>query len=269
MANQLSLLLIGCGKMGGALLSRWHEHPPAGISKFSVIDPNAPHHLSSVDYFADLASLPSDYRPDTIVFAVKPQSLEKILPDYAKRFGNHPLYISIAAGKTLSFFSTHLGEHAHIVRAMPNTPATVGQGVTVLCASKIVSASLRSIATQIMQATGHVEWLEDELLMDAVTAVSGSGPAYVFLFLEALTKAGVAQGLPEKLARQLAIKTLSGSSALAQQSTESLETLRKNVTSPGGTTEAALSVLMKEDMLEKLIGDAVKKATQRSKELSE
>ncbi|NBX03171.1 MAG: pyrroline-5-carboxylate reductase [Alphaproteobacteria bacterium] len=260
-----SLLLVGCGKMGSALLARWHETHPAGVGQFFVIDPMPAHGATCL---RDLHALPADIKPDVIVFAVKPQSLAEILPAYAERFGTSPLYISIAAGKTLSFFEEHLGTHAHIVRAMPNTPAMIGQGMTALAAKNTLAESARHIATELMGAAGQVAWVEENQ-MDAVTAISGSGPAYVFLFLDALTQAGVKAGLDEKTAKQLATQTVIGSAALAAASHESFEQLRKNVTSPNGTTQAALDVLMKGDALVKLVEEAVTAAARRSKELAQ
>jgi len=255
-----SLLLVGCGKMGGALLARWKTTFPN--YRFDVIEPN------STQWHKNLGALPDNYTPGVIVFAVKPQQLDAILPAYCKRFGSHsPLYISIAAGKNLAFYADHLGAHAHVVRVMPNTPALVGQSMSVLSAADTLPASMRNTATQLMEAVGKVEWLDDESLMDAVTALSGSGPAYVFLFLDSLVKGGIAAGLPENIAKTLALQTVSGSLALAAGSHENLGQLRQNVTSPGGTTEAALKVLMSNNMLENMMKEAVLAATKRSKEL--
>ncbi len=255
--------------MGSALLSRWQKKHPAGIHRFRVIEPMA-HHANTehVSWFASLDTLPKEFTPSVIVFATKPQELPVILPAYRERFAEkQPLYISIAAGKSLRFYLSHLGDRAHIIRAMPNTPALIGEAMTVLCASPAVPPSLKKIAIQIMEAVGHVVWIDDESQMDAVTAISGSGPAYVFLFLDSLTKAGVEMGLSEQTARHLAVATVSGSSSLAEQSSDSLEQLRKDVTSPGGTTEAALRVLMENNSFEELIKKAAIKAAERSKEL--
>jgi pyrroline-5-carboxylate reductase len=257
-----SLLLVGCGKMGSALLKRWQSQ--SNIKRIEVIEPNA----AQATWHKTLNALPTDYSPDVIVFAVKPQQLAEILPAYGKRFGNKPLYISIAAGKTMDFFQKHVGKDIRIVRAMPNSPALVGKGMSVLCAAPALSAADKKSATQLMQAVGQVEWAEEKL-MDAVTAISGSGPAYVFLFLDALTKAGVNTNLREPLAKKLALETVAGSCALAGESKESFEQLRKNVTSRGGTTEAALKILMKDNALEKLLKEAVLAAAKRSKELAE
>lgn len=263
----ISLLLIGAGKMGGALLERWAAYPQ--VAHIDVIEPGLARPSDTrISWHKNLESLSKNYAPDVIVFAVKPQQLGDILPAYRARFAHKPLYISIAAGKTLAFFARHLGTQAKVIRAMPNLPATIGSGMTVLTATD-VSPAFKETAIRLMGAVGEVEWLDDEAQMDAVTALSGSGPAYVFLFLESLLKAGVAAGLPEGLAKKLAIETLCGSAALAAESSESAAQLRKNVTSPGGTTEAALAVLMKDNALEKLMENAVRAAARRSQELKE
>ncbi len=249
--------------MGSALFSRWRETHAADISDFYVIDPSPAH----TTCLRDLNALPADVSPDVIVFAVKPQSLAEILPAYKERFGTSPLYISIAAGKTLSFFEQHLGEHAHIVRAMPNTPAMIGRGITALSARSTLPESARHIAGELMNAVGKSLWV-DENQMDAVTAISGSGPAYVFLFLDSLVKAAISLGLAEADAKSLAVETVIGAGLLAEASHDSLEQLRKNVTSPNGTTQAALDVLMKDNALEKLAKDAASAAARRSKELA-
>ena len=269
MSASSSLLLVGCGKMGNALLSRWQEIKPAGISQFTVIEPsNIVPMLSGGQQLKTLADVPASTKPDVIVFAVKPQMLATILPEYRERFSSaSPLYISIAAGKPIDFFAKHLGANAHIIRAMPNTPAMVGHGMTALCAKETLAESQRHVATQLMEAVGEVAWVEEEQ-MHAVTALSGSGPAYVFLFLDALTRAGVESGLDEGTAKFLAMQTVWGSCALAASSLESFEQLRKNVTSPNGTTEAALNILMKNDAAIELIGQAVEAAAKRSMELS-
>ncbi len=254
-------LLIGHGKMGGALLSRWRQSLGGD---FAVIDPQD--HAPGIH--PDLASLPETVHPDVIVFAVKPQELASILPAYKARFGSSPLYLSIAAGKSLAFFAQNLGNTAQIVRAMPNTPALVGKGITVLCASDTVSAANRDKAESLMREAGAVQWLDNESHMDAVTALSGSGPAYTFLFLDGLTKAGVSAGLSPEMSRALALQTVAGSCALAEHSADSFAQLRRNVTSPGGTTEAALAVLMKDDRLEALVDEAVQAAAKRSRELA-
>ncbi len=245
------------------MLTSWRKNPAHGVSEFYVIDPN---HSVGNSVFQSLSDLPANIKPEIIVFAAKPQQLAEILPEYRKRFGASPLYISIAAGKRIGFFAEHLGSEARIIRAMPNTPALVGKAITALCASNNVTDAQKTSATSLMEAFGKALWV-DENKMDAVTAISGSGPAYVFLFLEALTKAGVNAGLEENIARELALEMAHGSLHLAAKSPEPFEKLRQNVTSKGGTTEAALSVLMQQNELEKLLDEAVKAAIKRAKTL--
>ena len=202
------------------------------------------------------------------MLAVKPQSMDAVLPDL-KRFADEgSVFLSIAAGKTLKYFASHLGSTAKVVRAMPNTPAAIGRGITVAVAAPRVSAAQRTVADALLRATGAVEWVDEESLMDAVTAVSGSGPAYVFLLAEELARAGVAAGLPDELATKLARATVAGSGELLHRSELDAATLRQNVTSPGGTTAAALDVLMGTDGLKQLMTRAVAAATARSKELA-
>jgi pyrroline-5-carboxylate reductase len=250
----LSLLLVGHGNMGSAMLTSWQKSPTHGVSEFYV---------SELGH----SNCSADAKPDVIVFAVKPQDIENILPEYKNRFEDSPLYISVAAGKTLAFFAEHLGAGARVVRAMPNTPALIGKAITALCANKNVSEADKELATKLIEAFGKSVWVEEKD-MDAVTALSGSGPAYVFLFMEALTKAGINAGLAPDIAKILAFEMAHGSIHLAAKSDETFEQLRKNVTSKGGTTEAALNVLMQNNVLEKLVDDAVQAAAKRSKELS-
>lgn len=258
-----SLLLVGHGKMGSALLKRWQENSPAGIKKFFVIDAKrAPRSSKRIASFKTLDALPKNTAPDIIVFAIKPQQMATALPAYASRFGAKPLYLSIAAGKPLAWLASVLGSKAKIVRAMPNLPATIGHGMTVLCATRQTRITDRRVATQLMQAIGHAEWIGNELWMDGVTAISGSGPAYLFYFMEALTDAALQYGIPRKLALALVRHTVTGSALLAEKFP--FDDLRKQVTSPGGTTEAALSVLSKEQRFYTLIHQAVQAAAERS-----
>ena len=200
------------------------------------------------------------------MLAVKPQVMPDIAPPYA-RFGD-AAFLSIAAGKPLAFFAKLLGDVA-IVRAMPNTPAAVQAGITVCVANAKVDAARRATCQGLLESVGEVAWVEDEGLMDAVTAVSGSGPAYVFLLAEVMAKAGIAAGLPPDLSTKLARATVWGSGQLLNASAESSEQLRINVTSPGGTTAAALAVLMAEGKgFAELMTDAVAAATRRGKELA-
>jgi pyrroline-5-carboxylate reductase len=259
------VLLVGCGKMGSALLAGWLDRgmDAAGVV---VVEPALPDLGPGVTVVAGEAAIPAGFRPDVVVLAVKPQAMAEVLPPYA-RFGR-AVFLSIAAGKTIAFFEGMLGAAA-LVRAMPNTPAAVRRGITVCCANARADADARALCGRLLEAVGEVGWVDDEGLMDAVTAVSGSGPAYVFLLAEAMAAAGVAQGLPPDLANRLARATVAGSGELLRQSAETAGQLRKNVTSPGGTTAAALAVLMAEGRgLAELMTEAVAAATRRGKELA-
>jgi pyrroline-5-carboxylate reductase len=265
-----NLLLIGCGKMGGALLKGWLER---GAARHAVVIEPGP----GADGFAGERlverhkrpeEIPLEFAPDVVVFAVKPQSMDGAVSPY-KRFVGRSLFLSIAAGKTLRYFARLLDDDAAVVRAMPNTPAAVGRGITVATANPRVTPTQRRLADTLLSAVGEVGWVEDEALIDAVTAVSGSGPAYVFLLIECLAKAGVAVGLPADLAMRLARATVAGSGELARLSHEPASKLREAVTSPGGTTRAALDVLMATDGLEPLMIKAVAAAARRSRELAD
>jgi len=212
--------------------------------------------------------IPLEFAPDVVVFAVKPQVMDGAVSPY-KRFVGRSLFLSIAAGKTLRYFGRLLDDEAAVVRAMPNTPAAVGRGITVATANPRVTPTQRRLADTLLSAVGEVGWVDDETLIDAVTAVSGSGPAYVFLLIECLAKAGVAAGLPAELATRLARATVAGSGELARLSHEPASKLREAVTSPGGTTRAALDVLMATDGLEPLMIKAVAAAARRSRELAD
>jgi len=211
--------------------------------------------------------LPDDLTPDAVVFAVKPQIIDEVLPAYRRWARPQTLFLSIAAGITIAGISRHLGDAA-IIRTMPNTPAAIGRAITVACANPRVTAGQRRLAEALLAAIGESAWVEDEALLDAVTAVSGSGPAYVFLLIEALAEAGARVGLPPDLALRLATETVAGSGELARLSPDSPARLRENVTSPGGTTRAALDVLMADDGLARLLQRAVAAATLRSRELA-
>ncbi|MGH6988948.1 MAG: pyrroline-5-carboxylate reductase [Stellaceae bacterium] len=265
-----SLLLIGCGRMGGALLRGWLDRELA--DSYVVVEPQAgarPATLSPHVTFLDSADrLAQGFRPTIAVIAVKPQAMAQTLPQYRRLADAGTLFLSIAAGRTLAFLAGPLGPDAALIRAMPNTPASIGHGITVLCANARVDAAGRARADALLKAVGEIAWIEDEGLMDAVTAVSGSGPAYVFLLIECLTKAGIAAGLPANLAERLARATVAGSGELARVSGEPAAQLRAAVTSPGGTTEAALDLLMEPRGLEPLLKKAVLAAKKRSKELA-
>jgi pyrroline-5-carboxylate reductase len=266
-----ALLLVGCGKMGGALLAGWLER---GLARRVVVvepGPGAARFAGrpGVERLSDAAAIASDFQPSVVVVAVKPQGMADVLPPYRRFADAGALFLSIAAGKTLGYFARALGEGAAVVRAMPNTPASIGRGIAVACANARARPEQHRIAEALLAAVGEVGWVEDEALLDAVTAVSGSGPAYVFLLIECLARAGVAAGLPEALAERLARATVAGSGELARRSAESAALLRENVTSPGGTTRAALDVLMAVDGFDSLLRRAVLAATKRSRELAD
>ncbi|WP_372618334.1 pyrroline-5-carboxylate reductase [Falsiroseomonas sp.] len=258
------LLLVGCGKMGGALLAGWRERR---LSEAVVVDP----HLSASPAGATLVTaaeaIPPGFAPAAVVLAIKPQEAAATLPLYA-RFAGKAVFVSIMAGKTVASMQALLGEAAAIVRAMPNTPAAVRQGFTVAFAGPGVSPAQRALADTLLAATGEIAWVEAEGLLDPVTAVSGGGPAYVFLLAELLEKAAVEQGIPADLARRMARATVAGSGALLAASSEDAAVLRKNVTSPKGTTERALAVLMEETAWPEHISRAITAATARSRELA-
>lgn len=235
------ILLVGCGRMGSALLTGWRDQgiPAANIV---VVEPARPS-LDAVTVVTDADSIPADFAPDVVVLAVKPQVMAGVLPPY-RRFADQALFLTIAAGKPIASFRAALGETAAIIRAMPNTPAAVGRGITVCCAGAGVTADQRALASNLLAAVGEVGWVEEEARIDAVTALSGSGPAYVFLLVEAMAEAGAALGLDPVLAMQLARATVSGSGELLRLSSDDAASLRRAVTSPGGTTAAALAVLM-------------------------
>ncbi len=211
---------------------------------------------------------PDSIRSDAVLLAVKPQTAPEVMAAVAELVAPGTVVISIMAGRTLAFLERALPPETAIVRAMPNTPAAIGRGITVAVANPRVTAAQRALANALLAATGAVEWVADEGLMDAVTAVSGSGPAYVFLLAESLARAGEAAGLPAPLAARLARETVAGSGELLYRSPLDAATLRTNVTSPGGTTEAALKILMAPDGLDPLMERAVAAATRRGRELA-
>ena len=266
----VKLLLVGCGKMGGALLTGWLVQGTAARDVV-VVEPAAdPSRVATVPGVAmvdGVDDVAGDFVPDVVIFAVKPQVMGEVVPLYARYPSPATLFVSIAAGTTIGFFEAALGARAAIVRVMPNTPAAVGRGMSVLCANANATAAQREVAGRLMAAAGETAWLDDEGLMDAVTAVSGSGPAYVFHLIECLAKAGEAVGLPAELSAKLALETVAGSGELARTAEEDPAQLRVNVTSPGGTTAAALKVLMATDGLSPLLDRAVDAATRRGKEL--
>ena len=263
-------LLVGGGKMGAALLTGWLERGAEPENLFVVEPSDEARGIAAsqgVTAVRSPSDLPSGFAPDVVIFAVKPQVIAEVVPAYACFEGLGAFYLSIAAGKPISFFESMLGTDAAIVRTMPNTPAAVGRGITVLYANAPPSDASKNLAEELLSAVGETAWVEDEGLLDAVTAVSGSGPAYVFYLIECLASAGASVGLPPDLAMRLARATVCGAGELAYREATAAETLRQNVTSPGGTTEAALQALMDDDGLDPLIRRAVEAATRKSIEL--
>ncbi|UYO48618.1 pyrroline-5-carboxylate reductase [Rhodopseudomonas palustris] len=262
-----TVVLAGAGKMGGALLTGWLAQGLDG-GDVVVIEPHPTDEIAALSARGvRLNASASDVGAvSTLVVAVKPQMFAEATAALRSYVGPSTLVVSIMAGKPIAALSEQLG--GHVVRAMPNTPAAIGRGITVAVAASSVTPAQRGIADALLRATGGVEWVDDEALIDAVTAVSGSGPAYVFLLAEELARAGVDAGLPEDLAMTLARATVAGSGELLHRSDLDAATLRKNVTSPGGTTAAALEVLMADDGFRPLLTRAVAAATKRSKELA-
>ena len=262
------LVLVGCGKMGGALLEGWLA---LGLEAraVAVLDPSPPPEAEALIARAGIAlNPPSPAIADVIVVAMKPQTMGAVLGSLAAWAGPETLVVSIAAGTPIKAFEAVFGPATAIVRSMPNTPASIGRGMTVGVANASASAEQRARAEALMSAVGAFDWVEDEDLIDAVTAVSGSGPAYVFHLVEALTAAGIAEGLPAALAAKLARGTVEGAGELLRRSALDPATLRQNVTSPGGTTAAALEHLMDpQDGLEPLMARAVSAARRRGKAL--
>ncbi len=267
------LVLVGCGRMGSALLAGWRDRgldadavwivePAVGTLATTFPD------ISRAAIVETVAALPESLNPAAIVLAVKPQMMDEALAPLARRTASTDLVLSIAAGKTIGYFESRLGAACPVVRAMPNTPAAIGKGMTVAVANKAVGSHGREMAGALLSSVGAFAWIDDEALMDAVTAVSGSGPAYVFYLAECLAAAGEAAGLPGDLARTLAVNTVSGAGALLEASGDDPATLRASVTSPGGTTAAALEVLMQGDALLDLLTEAVAAARRRGRELN-
>jgi pyrroline-5-carboxylate reductase len=264
-----TVVLVGCGQMGAAMLRGWLASEaarhfvviePAGVPVAFATSPLVAAHRAADELAADLA-------PDAVVFAVKPQVANDVVPAYRRFVRPQTVFLSIAAGKTIGGLARHLGDAA-IVRAMPNTPAAIGRAISVACANTRVSPAQRQLCEGLLAAIGESTWVDDEALMDAVTAVSGSGPAYVFLLIETLAAAGEKAGLPADLALRLAKATIAGSGELARSSLDTPTKLREAVMSPGGTTIAALNVLMGAPGFAELMTEAVAAATRRSRELA-
>ena len=260
-----TVCLVGCGNMGFAMLKGWL----AKGSDVTVVEPNdalrARAAKAGAVALSDAAELTD--APDLIFLAVKPQVMNVVAPQYARFAGGGTTFVSVAAGVTMDSLAGWLPGETPLVRTMPNTPAAIGQGMLVSCANYLVGADVRGQVDTLLAASGETAWIDDESLMDAVTAISGSGPAYVFHFIECLADAAVALGLPEDIALQLARQTVAGSGALARASDTAPAELRVQVTSPGGTTAAALEVLMADPGLSDLVQRAATAARDRGVEL--
>jgi len=266
------ILLLGGGKMGGAMLAGWRER---GLAPSFVVDP-APAAAAlaggGVQVVESAEAIPPGFEPTAVVIAVKPQQADTALPGLARFMAGEAVALSIMAGRDIAgvqaLLKPGLKPGAPVVRAMPNTPAAIRQGITVACPGPGITAGQRSLCDTLLASVGEVAWVDDESLIDAVTAVSGGGPAYVFLLAELLERAAAEQGIPAALARRLARVTVAGSGALLAASAEDASALRIAVTSPAGTTERALAVLMAEDAWPALVSRAIDAATRRSRELA-
>lgn len=263
------IILIGAGNMGGAMLTGWLK---SGVSGSSVIVVDPKPSDAMLKLIADAGArhsigVPADTKAGVLFVAVKPQVMEAVLPAFKSTVGPNSIVVSIAAGKTLAFLEKHLGEAA-MVRAMPNTPAMIGRGVTGAFANSRVAAPQRELVHNLLKVSGPVEWVPEEADIDAVTAVSGSGPAYVFYLVECMAEAGRKLGLQADLAMRLARETVAGAGELLHQSPDDASRLRQNVTSPGGTTAAALAILMAEAGMQPLFDEALEAARKRAQELA-
>lgn len=263
-----TVLLVGCGNMGFAMLQGWRSRRDIACH---VVEPEAALRKraegAGATVWASAGDLPDDFEPALVFLAVKPQVMGDVAPHYRRFAGGPSTFVSIAAGVTIATLTSLLLDGTAIIRCMPNTPAAIGRGMMVSTDNGAVTEAAKRLATDLLAASGETAWIEDETLMDAVTAISGSGPAYVFHFIECLTKAGVHIGLPEELSAQLALQTIAGAGALAAQSDTPPAVLREQVTSPGGTTAAALAVLMADEALETLVRNAAVAARDRGAEL--
>ena len=265
------LVLAGAGNMGGAMLAGWLER---GLDPRSILvqDPSPPPAvaalLSKHGIAAQAEVAPRSAPPAVLLVAVKPQIMDEVFPRLARLVAPSTVVLSIAAGKTVASFEKHLPKGSAVVRSIPNTPASVGRGITVATANAAVTAAQKAKCDALLSAIGEVAWVDDEALIDPVTAVSGSGPAYVFYLTECLAEAGVKAGLERGLAEKLARWTVAGAGELLHRSDLPAGTLRQNVTSPNGTTYAALQVLMSEKGIQPIMTEAIAAATRRSRELA-
>lgn len=262
-----TILLVGCGNMGFAMMRGWLSAPDA--PSVYVVEPNSVLAKRAADAGAiavgDAGALPEGIEPDLVMLAVKPQMMASVAPGYA-RFDDATM-VSVAAGTRMDALSSWTARP--VIRCMPNTPAAVGKGMLVCCATEDVSEDAKDLTTALLSYSGEVAWIEDEGLMDAVTAISGSGPAYVFHMIECLAAAGEALDLPPEIAAKLAMQTVLGAGAYASVSETPPDQLRVQVTSPGGTTAAALDVLMGNGAMSEMLRRATKAARDRGRELGQ
>lgn len=302
MAN-CKILFVGCGKMGGALLgglvkvepsaseAALHLNAVKGSAEKNLLASEAVLHVNAVkgsvgkaiisvspnksgeefgvQSYAKLSDVPNSFKPNIILLAVKPQIMEKVLTDYKKYDDGKTLFISIAAGKKISFFADILSEKTPIVRAMPNIPSLYGDGVTSLVKNCNVSAEQANLVDEIFTSVGESYWLDDECLIDVATALAGSGPAYIFHLFECLIDSAVSHGLPKEMATKMAINTVLGSAKMANNSDKNVTELKNQVISPNGTTQAGIDVLIDNNTLRDLIDATINAATNRSKELAD
>ena len=265
------LILAGAGNMGGAMLTGWLQQ---GLDPKRIVvqDPAPPPAIAALltkhGLAAEAKLAPRKAPPAVLLMAVKPQIMDDVFAGLAKLAGPETVVLSIAAGKTIASFEKHLAKGIGVVRSIPNTPAAVGRGITVAAANPHVTPKQKALCNALLAAIGEVAWVDDETLIDPVTAVSGSGPAYVFYLTECLAEAGIKAGLAPELAHKLARWTVAGSGELLFRSDQPADVLRKNVTSPNGTTYAALQVLMAEKGIQPIMTEAVLAATRRSRELA-
>jgi pyrroline-5-carboxylate reductase len=259
------LLLVGCGNMGSALLTGWLRRGLAA-DRVDILDPNLSG-MAEKSVRHVYSELPDRLNPRTIVLAVKPQIIDDLLPTLLPHLSPDVLVLSIIAGKTIAQLSEKLGGHTNIVRAMPNTPASIGAGITAAFKHADVTAADKTLATRMLEAVGKTVWLEKETHINAATALSGSGPAYIFYMIECLANAGVQLGLSANIAQDLAIETVAGAGQLAKLREVDVSVLRQRVTSPGGTTQAGLDILMSQEGLGMLMRHTLEAANKRAKEL--
>ncbi len=265
--NLPPVLLVGAGRMGGALFAGWRTQ---NLAPSVLLDPNVPKTLARAEdtVVASPDAIPPGFAPAAVILAVKPQVADATLPGLAARIPAGAVVLSILAGTTIDRLAALLGPHRPIVRAMPNTPAAIGQGITAAYAGPHVTAAQHALCTALLEAAGEIVWLDQESLIDPVTAISGGGPAYIFLLAEILEQVAIERGLPAAIARQLARKTVAGSGALLGASTEDAAELRRAVTSPNGTTERALAVLMAPEAWPATLRAALLAAEDRARELA-